>query len=118
MLPLRFIASILLVTEASHHRNVVNAFWYLRAMKPLAVFHGRQFAGVTDRCVTGSALLSSLVAKSMRPVGTQSCFTIPLNSVLFLPLARLVISASGFSIARSLMSDPEYNIGVHFKGTQ
>src|SRR5262245_23416450 len=30
---------------------------------------------------SGSALLSSLVAKSMRPVGTQSRFTIPLNSL-------------------------------------
>ena len=32
-------------------------------------------------------------------------FMIPLNLLLFLPLARLVISASGFSIARPLMSD-------------
>src|SRR5262249_9589608 len=56
---------------------------------------------------SGSALLSSLVAKSMRPVGTQSRFTTPLGSLLFLPLARLVINASGFSIARSLTSNQE-----------
>src|SRR5262249_12000012 len=51
---------------------------------------------------SGSALLSSLVAKSMRPVGIQSCFTTPLESWLLLPLARLVITVSGFAIARSL----------------
>src|SRR5262249_29857783 len=36
----------------------------------------------------------------MRPVGTQSRFTTPLDSLLFLPLARLLISASGFAIAQ------------------
>src|SRR5262245_51820657 len=53
---------------------------------------------------SASALLSSLVAKSMRPVGTQSRFTTPLNSLLVLAFARLAISASGFAIARSLTS--------------
>src|SRR5262245_25297961 len=50
----------------------------------------------------GSALLSSLVAKSMRPVGTQSRFTTPLTLLLGLfPVAKPVITASGFAIAYS-----------------
>src|SRR5215471_15161855 len=60
---------------------------------------------------SGSALLSSLAPKSMRPVGTQSCFTIPLNSLLvtLLPVARLVISASGFAIAHSFTSNQDHH---------
>src|SRR5215471_17202562 len=121
MLPLRFIAPILLVTEASHHRNIVNAFWHPAGHEAARSSHGRQFARVTDRCVTmrlnlkilisgdtfddppffyqqlkftwlvGIGIAFELGGMSMRPVGTQSRFTIPLNLFLFLPLARLVI---------------------------
>src|SRR5215510_14319588 len=51
----------------------------------------------------GSALLSSLEAKSMRPVGTQSRFTTPLTSLLneLFPPAKLAITVSGLGIAHS-----------------
>src|SRR5215510_10314265 len=49
----------------------------------------------------GSALLSSLLAKSMRPVGTQSRFTTPLTSLLneLFPPAKFAITVSGLGIA-------------------
>jgi len=50
----------------------------------------------------GSVSLSSLVAKSMRPVGTQSRFTTPLTVLRGLfPFAKPVITASGLAIAHS-----------------
>src|SRR5215813_11465790 len=66
---------------------------------------------------SGSASLR-LVAKSMRPVGVQSRFTTPLNSLLFLPLARLLISASGFAIAQVLHLSKRNFIAYHLVMTQ
>src|SRR5262245_912522 len=58
----------------------------------------------------GSELLSSLEAKSMRPVGTQSRFTTPLTLLLneLFPPAKLAITVSRLGIAHSLsMSDAD-----------
>src|SRR5262245_32403185 len=59
----------------------------------------------------GSALLSSLEAKSMRPVGTQSRFTTPLTSLLneLFPPAKLAITVSGLGIAHSFSSGKRNN---------